>query len=113
MDRTRNTRKNAWLLMPAVRRSVPCGGVTPQLLLELAFFKEAVESHLQPPVTGMFATAEDVLAAKFSGGPSAGGGPGAGPDPHRDTHAVNACRHAVPTSWTFSGASMRWQTRTI
>lgn len=37
----------------------------PQLLLELAFFKESLEAFLQPPVTGMFATAEDVLAAKF------------------------------------------------
>lgn len=54
--------------------AVPC---TVQLLLELAFFKESLEAFLQPPVSGMFATAEDMLAAKFAGGVPAGGPAGA------------------------------------
>lgn len=54
--------------------AVPC---TVQLLLELAFFKESLEAFLQPPVSGMFATAEDMLAAKFAGGLPAGGPAGA------------------------------------
>lgn len=44
-----------------------------QLLLELAFFKESLEGFLQPPVTSMFATAEDVLAARFQKGGLPGG----------------------------------------
>ena len=48
-----------------------------QLLMELALVKEALEAFLVPPVTGMFATAEDVLAAKFQSAPAAGGPAGA------------------------------------
>lgn len=44
-----------------------------QLLLELAFFKESLEAFLQPPITTMFATSEDILAARFQKGLIAGG----------------------------------------
>ena len=52
----------------------PCSQTpSAQLLLELAFFKESLEAFLQPPITTMFATSEDILAARFQKGLIAGG----------------------------------------